>query len=206
MKRLLCVLMVMVMVVLMVPAIAGADEIPRAVPIEGGTVSGNVTWEPGSHFITLNNLNAQANSGYKFERWELIVEVEIEGSLKPLPPLMSSKPQWNSIIEVWDDIHSIVSVTAIFEPAEPEPEPTNPLDQKYELLQSKLDELSSTVEGFAGRISEVEDLIKGLGNRVAKPKDEDFGNNARNLETNEEYANTTDNILNRPGMGGVYHK
>ena len=129
MKRLLCVLMVMVMAVLMVPAIAGGSAIDEptisitASPAEGGTADGSVHFlEPfeGSRKIGWT-LKAQANSGYKFVKWELKVN-DTSGKSFTVP---WGKPEWDGGVTV-TDFQSIqsVTVTAIFEkeaPAEPEP-------------------------------------------------------------------------------------
>ena len=138
MKRLLCVLMVMVMVVLMVPTIAGANEINdiSVSPADGGTASGRVTWivnydpidigdgegeytKPKASTDITWKLSAQANPGYKFVRWVAT------GTNDGEPFEMTwSESQWTGNNPRIEGEVSIQKVTAYFEkeaPAEPEP-------------------------------------------------------------------------------------
>lgn len=88
-------------------------------------------------------------------------------------------------------------------PVEPE-KPAEPIsDPRVDELVKRCEELKSMVEGYEARIKSMEDVIAKLGEPIKK-EEKEFGNNPRQPEPEGTFANDTDAILNRPGMGGVH--
>lgn len=77
-------------------------------------------------------------------------------------------------------------------------------DERLVNLQRKVDDFENMINGYEGRIKAMEDVIASLGEPVKKEEAEEFGNNEKAPSQENAFANDTDSILNRPGMGGVH--
>ena len=129
MKRLLCVLMVMVMAVLMVPAIAEEyveiyilEVSPAEAATDGCGIKGSKKIEPlGPESVASWNLTAIAAPGWEFKRW---VATNVEN-------VTSSTNPWILEKSTIQDAQKQITITAYFEKVETkEPEPIVVVEEK----------------------------------------------------------------------------